>query len=417
MWVFEKLSQSMETIPLELRHYLRRNEKDVSLPSKGSLSHHLHSNVLTPDTIPEFCLPPRLRKRSPPLEAEAASPHLHRRLQMPSSSTRAKTKDAKGKDGDASVAWKATKKPLPFCAEGYGLAGVHESPNTRRKESLFHSKCPIYTFDRSLPTPLPRPAKATNLPKKTSSGVFPLFPFKSVSETESTGRETPSSTESSPLSSAYTAKSSLYFPPGSRRLKGAMSCPSLNDRRLDRGKWETVGLSLTKLPGSFPTLKGSSATLAPPVLVVPLDVVKCQEAHRHEHVLPLQGRGKVRLFAEQSTFSANTSPFLSTVRVFVGSVEGLWNETERQHLNCAVNLSLTPGKLQQQKSATISNCRRPVFNEDFFFTELSGEDLLELQLRLKVVYKPAAGSLRRGTVIGMTTEPLFQLLHKTHCVV
>ncbi|XP_037339074.2 C2 calcium-dependent domain-containing protein 4C [Pungitius pungitius] len=415
MWVFEKISQNVESIPLKLSHYLGKNEEDVSNSSEGRLSYHLHRNILSPDTIPEFCLPPRLRKRSPLPEAETASPHLRCRLQMPRSSTSsntpqdAKTKDGQRKDGDASVVWKATKKPLPFCAEGYGLAGIHESPNTRRKESLFHSKCPIYTFDRSLPTPLPRPPKATNLPKKTSSGVFPLFSFKSASETASTGRETPSSSKSSALSSVYTAKSSLYFPPGSRQLKGATSCPSLNDGRLDKGKWERVGLSLTKLPGSSPSLKGSSATLASPVLL-PLDVLKCQETHQHEHVLPLQGRGKVRLFAEQSTSSTNTSPFLSTVRVFVVSVEGLWDDTDRQNLSCAVNLSLTPGKLQQQKSATISNCRSPVFNEDFFFTELSREDLLELQLRLKVVCKPAAGALRGGTVIGMTTEPLFQLL-------
>ncbi|KAL6114113.1 uncharacterized protein ACO6RY_04965 [Pungitius sinensis] len=416
MWVFEKISQNMESIPLKLSHCLGKNEEDVFISSEGRLSYHLHRNILSPDTIPEFCLPPRLCKRSPLPEAETASPHLHRRLQMPRSSTSshttqdAKTKDGQRKDGDASVAWKATKKPLPFCAEGYGLAGIHESPNTRRKESLFHSKGPIYTFDRSLPTPLPRLAKATNLPKKTSSGVFPLFSFKSTSETASTGRETPSSSKSSALSSVYTAKSSLYFPPGSRQLKGATSCPSLNDRRLDRGKWERVGLSLTKLAGSSRSLKGSSATLASPVLLLPLDVLKCQETHQHEHVLPLRGRGKVRLFAEHSTSSTNTSPFLSTVRVFVVSVEGLWDDTDRQNLSCAVNLSLTPGKLQQQKSATISNCRSPVFNEDFFFTDLSREDLLELQLRLKVVHKPAAGALRRGTVIGMTTEPLFQLL-------
>ncbi|KAM8885369.1 C2 calcium-dependent domain-containing protein 4C [Spinachia spinachia] len=403
MWVFEKISQSMESLPVELSHYL--GKEDVSLSSKGSVSYSLHSNILTPDTIPEFCLPPRLCKRSPLPGAETASAHLDPQLQMPSSSTSSNsTQDAKRKNGDASVAWKATKKPLPFCAEGYGLAGIHESPNIRRKESLFHSKRPIYTFDRSLPTPLPRIAKATNLPKKTSSGVFPF-----LSKTASTGRETSSFSKSSPLSSVHTAKSSLYFPPGNRQLKGATSCPSLNDRKLDRGTWEKVGFSLTKLPGSFSSLKGGSATLAPPVLF-PLDVVKRQETHQHEHVLPLHGRGKVRLFAEQSTFSTNTSPFLSTVRVFVVSVEGLWDDAERQNLNCAVNLSLTPGKLQQQKSATIRNCRSPVFNEDFFFTELSGEDLLGLQLRLKVVYKPAAGALRRGTVIGMTTKPLFQLL-------
>ncbi|XP_054467756.1 C2 calcium-dependent domain-containing protein 4C [Anoplopoma fimbria] len=410
MWVFEKIRESMENIPLELSRYLAKSEEDIFPSSKASLSYYLHNNILTPDKIPEFCLPPKLCKRSPLLEAETVSPYLHLQYHMPKSSTSyVKTKDVKMKNGDASMAWKATKKPLPFSAEAYGLAGIYESPNTRRKESLFHSKCPLYIFDRSLPTAAPRLAKVTNLPKKTLSGFFPLFSSKSLSDTGSTGSETPSSSDSSPLSSPYSAKSSLYFPPGSSRLKGATSCPSLNDRRVDRGRWKRGGLSLTNSPSSPPSLKGSSDSLAPPVLL-PLDVLQCQEGLQHEHVLPLQGRGKVRVFAEHSTFSTNTFPSLSTVRVRVVSVEGLWEDTDRRTLNCAVNLCLTPGKLQQQTSATIRNSSSPVFNEEFFFTELSREDLLELQLRLKVVYKPAAVTLRRETVIGETTKPLSQLL-------
>ncbi|XP_068460531.1 C2 calcium-dependent domain-containing protein 4C [Clinocottus analis] len=410
MWMFDKIRESVESVPLDLSRYLGKSEEDICLSSKASLSHHLHNNILTPDKIPEFCLPPRLHKRSPLLEAETALPHRHGHYQSSTSSntTHVKTTDMKTKTEDASMAWKATKKPLPFSAEGYGLAGIYESPNTRRKESLFHSKCPVYMFDRSLPTAAPRLAEVTHLPKKTLSGFFPLFSSKSLSETGSTGSETPSSSDSSPLSSPYSAKSSLYFPPGSSRLKGAMSCPSLNDRRVDGERRKRGWLSLTNSSSSPPSLKGSSVTLAPPVLS-PLDVLHCQEILQHEHVLPLQGRGKVRLFAEHSTVSTSTFPSLSTVRVLVVSVEGLW-DTDRRTLNCAVNLCLTPGKLQQQESAIIRNCRSPVFNEDFFFTELTREDLLTLQLWLKVMYKPATGTLRRGTVIGVTTKPLSQLL-------
>ncbi|XP_029296057.1 C2 calcium-dependent domain-containing protein 4C [Cottoperca gobio] len=414
MWVFGKLRESMESIPLELSRYMGKSEEDIFFSSKASLSHNLHTNILTPDKIPEFCLPPRLRKRSPLLEAETTAPSLLQKKQTPKSSTSSnttyiQTEDMKKNNDGVSMAWKATKKPLPFSAEGYGLTGIYESPNTRRKESLFHSKCPVYMFDRSLPTAAPRLAKVTNLPKKTLSGLLPLFSSKSLSETGSTGSETPSSSDSSPLSSPYSAKCSLYFPQGSGRLKGASSCPSLIGRRVDKGKWKRGGLSLTTSPSSPPSLKGSSLTLAPPILF-PLDVLQCQERLQHEHVLTLQGRGKVRLFAEHTTFSTNTFSSFSTVRVRVASVEGLWDESDRRTLNCAVNLCLTPGKLQQQESVTIRNCRSPVFKEDFFFTELSREDLLELQLRLKVVGKPAAGALRRGTVIGAITKPLSQLL-------
>ncbi|XP_039659093.1 C2 calcium-dependent domain-containing protein 4C [Perca fluviatilis] len=416
MWVFGKIRESMESIPLELSRYMGKSEEDIFLSSKASLSRNLHINILTPDKIPEFCLPPRLCKRSPLLEAKTMAPYLDHQNQMPESSTSSntthvKTKDVKTKNSDASMAWKATKKPLPFSAEGYGLAGIYESPNTRRKESLFHSVGPVYMYDRSS-TAAPRLAKVTNLPNKTFislSGFLPLFSSKNISKTGSTGSETPSSSDSSPLSSPYSAKSSLYFPSGDGHLKGAISCPSLIDSRENRGRWKRGLLSLTNSPSSPPSLEGSSLTLAPPVLF-PLDVLQCQERLQHEQILPLPGHGKVRLFAEHITFSTNTFPSLSTVRVRVVSVEGQWDDTDRRTLNCAVNLCLTPGKLQQQESSTIRNCRNPVFNEDFFFTELRREDLQELKLRLKVVDKPAAGTLRRGTVIGVITKPLSQLL-------
>lgn len=409
MWILGKIRESMESLPLELSRYMGKSEEDIFLSSKAGLSYNLHNNILTPDKIPEFSLPPRLCKRSPLLEADTVAPYLHGQNQIPKSSTSSNTtreaKDVTTKNDDALVAGKATKKPLPFSAEGYGLAGIYESPNTRRKESLFHSKCPAYTFDRSNTTAAPRLAKESNLAKKTLSGFLPHLLRKQLSKTESTESETPSS---SPLSSPYSAKSSPYIPSGSGRLRGATSCPSLIDSRENRGRWKRGGLSLTTSPSCPPSLEGSSLTLAPPVLF-PLEVLQCQERIQQEHILPLQSHVKVCLFAEQ-TIGTNTFSSLSTVRIRVVSVDGLWEDADRRTPNCAVNLCLTPGKLQQQESTTIRNGHSSVFNEDFFFTELSREDLLELQLRLRVVNKPAAGTLRRGKVIGVITKPLSQLL-------
>lgn len=408
MWVLEKIRESMESLPQELSRYIGKNEEDTLFPSKASLSRNLHNNVLTPDMIPEFCLPPRLRRQSPLLEAEEKPLFVFGQNQIPKSrqisDTHVKTKDVKTKNGDTSMAWKATKKPLPFSAESYGLGGIYESPNTRRKESLFHSKRPVYLLDRNMPTAAPRLAKETNLPKKTLSGFLPVFLCKSMSETES---ETPSSSDSSPLSSPYCVKSSLYVSSSSGRLKGTVSCPSLIDSKAGRRKWKR-GDSTASL-SSPSSLEENSANLTPPALL-PMDALQCQERLQREHVLPLQGHGRVRLSAEHTKFSGRSSSSLSTVRVRVVSVEGLWSDTDRQTLNCAVSLCLTPGKLQQQESATIRNCRSPVFNEDFYFTELSQKDLMEMQLRLKVVHKAAAGTLRRGKVMGVITKPLSQLL-------
>nr|XP_046242349.1 C2 calcium-dependent domain-containing protein 4C [Scatophagus argus] len=405
MWVLGKLRESMESIPLELSRYVGKSEEDICLSSS------LHNNILTPDKIPEFCLPPRLCKRSLLLEPDPAARHLHSQNQVPKTRTSSNTtqdeeEDVKKRNGDASVALKTTKKPLPFSAEGYGLAGVYESPNTRRKESLFHSKCSLYVFERSNATATPMPAKEANTFKKTLSGFLPPFLCKSLSETATTESKINSSSNSSPMRSPHSAKSSPYIPTGSGRLKGATSCPSLIGSKEKRERWKRGGL--TTYPSCPPSFDGSSFDLVPPV-IFPLDVLQCQKRLQREHVLLLQGRGKVRLFAEHATFSSTWSSFF-TVRVHVVSVEGIWAAADRRSLNCAVNLCLTPGKLQRQESATIRNCRSPVFNEDFFFTELSREDLLELQLKLRVVNKPAAGALRRGTVIGAITKPLSQLL-------
>ncbi|XP_029137604.1 C2 calcium-dependent domain-containing protein 4C [Labrus bergylta] len=399
MWFIGKIRESMESIPLELSRYMEKSEED----SKASLTHNLPNNILTPDKIPEFCLPPRLCKRNLLQEVEtmASLQHSQTPKSSTSSSNATRKEDMKKKHGEASAALQR-KKPLPFSAEAYGLVGMYERPNTRRKESLFHhSKCPAYMLDRSVP---PKLSEEKYQQKKTSSGFLPLFLCKSLSETGSTESETHSSSDSSPLSSPYSAKSSLYR----GRLKGATSCPSLIDNREDRGRWKRkMGfLSLTTSPSSPPKLEGGFLASAPSV-PFPLH-------DQREHLLSLNGRGKVHLLAELTTSSPSNNSYFSTVRIRVMSVEGIYNQTDRRALNCALSLCLTPGMLQQQESTSIRNCRSPVFNEDFFFSKLSREDLVELQLRLKVMDKPAAAAQRRGVVIGLITTPLSQLLDLKH---
>ncbi|XP_043967612.1 C2 calcium-dependent domain-containing protein 4C [Gambusia affinis] len=397
MWVLGKIRESMESIPLELNCYIGKNNEDAFFSTKASLSQKLHTNIITPDNIPEFCLPPRLFKRQPMLETEMnqLQQDTHQQTQKSRPSFKVKMKNMKEKSEDPLASQKAPRKPLPFSAECYGLAGIYESPNTRRKESLFHSKRPVYVFERCVSATKPSQVKKTLPLKKTFSGFFPLFVSKSFSEAASVEAETPSSAKS--------------FPSRSRCLKETVSCPSLIDSMEKSKKPKKLGLSLpTSSCRQLPSDK-NPPTLSPPVLH-PLDLLHCQERLQHEHVLPLQGQGKVRLSTEHTTFSNGASSISFTIRVRVMSVEGLLDGSERQTLNCAVSLCLMPGKLQHQESATIRSCRRPVFNEDFYFTELSHKDLMELQLQLKVVVKTAEGALRRGTVIGMICKPLSKLV-------
>lgn len=393
----------MESIPLELSCGMRRSGEDDLLLTKTSLPHNLHRNILTPDKIPDFCLPPRLCKRSSVLNFGTTSPNLQGDHQI-TRGTNVKPKDLETQTGDESV---TAKNHVPFSAEGYGLAGIYEGLNTRRKESLFHTSCPVYMFDRGISPAAPSQAKETNMGKKTFSGFLPLFSCKSLSETGRTEKEAPSSRDSTPFSSPYSSTCSLFIPSTDGCLKGATSCPSLIDSRDDGKRWKSLGLRLTTSSSNPICLERNSLLVSPPVRF-PVDVP--QEQFQHEHVLPLRGRGKIRLSAEHATFPTNRLSSLSTVRVCVVSVEGLQDDIEQRTLNCAVSVCLTPGKLQPQRSATIRNCRSPVFNADFFFTELSTKDLLQLMLKVKVVDKSSAGSLRRGRVIGVIIKPLSQLL-------
>lgn len=366
MWVLEKIKESVDKLPLELSR-MGRSTEEMFRSSDASFRYRLHSNVLTPDKIPEFCLPPRLCKRSP-LRADAMASCLQdqNRSSRIGASSNTTLEDPEMKNGDAV---KPSKKPLPFSAEAYGLAGMSGSANTRRKESLFLSKCPVYVFDRSNAAAASRASREAKKP-----------------------------------SSPHCAKSFPCSSSGKGFLRGASSCPSLIDSRGDIGKRKLDSLSLISSPSCPPSLQGSSLTLVPPVFFPP-DVLRSQESLQQKHSLALQGRIKVHLVAER-IISANPVSSLSTVRVHVESVKR--DDDDQQALNCAVHLCLIPGKIQQRESATSTDS---VFNEDFFFTGLSGEDVLELQLRIRVLNKPAAGTFSKRKVIGVITKPLSQLLN------
>ncbi|KAJ8005979.1 hypothetical protein DPEC_G00123510 [Dallia pectoralis] len=294
---------------------------------------------------------------------------------------------------------------------------MNESPNTRRKESLFHCKSTVYTLDRSLLGHSTTEARDEN-----------QWKTRGWSGAGSTESDTPSSNGSSPLGfpqliryhSAFSPSIIVVMEDGSPGLQldsasrcplgleAASSFPVVNPRR-GRGAVSPVNSSFRIDPcSSHPPVVNA---MAPPVLF-PLDLLHSHERLQKEHVLPLPGgHGRVRFSVE---YTSPATP-LSTVRVRVVSVEGLadrgdrGDRGERGPLHCNLSLSLSPGKLQKQDSATVGNCRSLLFNEDLFFSELSRDSLDVLRLRLKVSDK--ASALRRGLVIGVIiTEPLAQLL-------
>ncbi|XP_060736972.1 C2 calcium-dependent domain-containing protein 4C [Tachysurus vachellii] len=378
MWILRKVQESAENFPTEISRLVGKSSDEIS--AKANLLNKIHRNVLTPDKIPDFFLPPKLSRCS--LVAvegivsrcfDETGTNFNQTIKTNSGITTKvlKTDINKG----ATVAMRGQIKPIPFSLKNYE-SGFFESPNTRRKESLFHSAFSSYTLERVTNRVMP-------------SIKLPSITLLKVGSLES---DTSSSADSSPHSSPLPIRS-IHETHLSKEslLKHDLLCTKNKDDKIKFTRDTNVAQP--------------ASTLAPP-LQFPLDMLHCQERLHSEHVLLLPRRGCVRLSASL----ANMDGDLSTVRIRVISVEELREPGDPRPLHCGLTLSLSPGKLQRQHSAIIRNSRNPVFNEDFFFTEPEGEEkgLKNFAVRVKVLEKNT--SLGRASVLGVIIKPLTELL-------
>lgn len=386
MWILQKVQAGAESLPMQINHLISKNKEEIS--AKTSIFNKLHSNVLTPDKIPEFFLPPKLTKRCLMADTEKIVQCLNEEKKVSISSA----KTSLSRHGTAqSLRASLTKstaalnklKPIPYSLKCYE-SGLFESPNTRRKESLFHSALTGYTLER--------------MTIKT-----PKFSCRAVLNMASTESDTPSA-DSSPYSTPppirredFTNEQSLSEDPVQQDI-----CAS----KYEKNKFHSTPDKKLKVYPRAKVIQTSHCTKLAPPIQFPLDMLHCQERFHQEHVLPLPQRGRVRI----SAFRSSAARCSTTIRIRVVSVEGLRDPGDPRPLTCSLTLSLTPGKLQRQHSAIIRNCRNPVFNEDFFFQEPEEQQgsLGDLALRLKVLDK--ASGLGRGVVLGIVIKPLCQLL-------
>ncbi|XP_058244989.1 C2 calcium-dependent domain-containing protein 4C [Hemibagrus wyckioides] len=371
MWILRKVQESAENFPVEISRLVGKSSDEIS--AKANLLNKLHSNVLTPEKIPDFFLPPKLSRRSL-VAVEGIVSHCFEENGSQTSETNSDTTTKvlkTDKNKGTTAAMRGHIKPIPFSLKNYE-SGFFESPNTRRKESLFHSALSSYTLERM------------------TNRVVPKLPSITLLKVGSVESDTSSSADSSPHSSPLPIRSKRETHSSKESLlKDDLLCSKNTETKMTRD-------SHVAQPAS---------TLAPP-LQFPLDMLHCQERLHSEHVLLLPCRGCIRLSASR----ANMDGDLSTVRIRVISIEDLREPGDPRPLHCGLTLSLSPGKLQRQHSAIIRNCRNPVFNEDFFFTEPDGEEkrLRNLAVRVKVLEKNS--SLGRASVLGVIIKPLTELL-------
>ncbi|XP_070271677.1 C2 calcium-dependent domain-containing protein 4C [Myotis yumanensis] len=388
--------------------------------SKGPL----YSNVLTPDKIPDFFIPPKLpaspaepegpaepgpaaeptpaaasprrAPRSPRLPAKlaaesksllkAATRHV---IQIESAEDWPAEEAATNADPQAQGAMSLPS--VPKAHTSYGFATLAESPHTRRKESLFHSE---HGALAQVGSPGARRRKGGGKANggdgaSREAGGALMSPSRYFSGGES---DTGSSAESSPFGSPLLSRSVSL-------LKGFAQDSQAKVSQLKHSVGRHGSLSADdSTPDTSPGARRRHTRRAAPEP----GGAEPGPVPRAEHAVRMGPRGSVRLLAEYEAAQAR-------LRVRLLAAEGLYDHLcDARSINCCVGLCLVPGKLQKQRSTIIKNSRHPVFNEDFFFDGLGPASARKLALRIKVVNK--GSSLKRDTLLGEKELPLTSLL-------
>uniref|UniRef100_W5NM84 C2 calcium dependent domain containing 4C n=1 Tax=Lepisosteus oculatus TaxID=7918 RepID=W5NM84_LEPOC len=431
MWLLEKIRGSVEgNVP---RHG-EAADKQGKAP--------VYSNVLTPDKIPDFFIPPKLVCCPPEAEADVKPKSS---LRVSSSEQAIGTRKPQGSPrlgsklaGDAKSLLKAanrhiiqietadevvagdpgdldtnadpqsqTAMSLPYVPKtqtSYGFATLMESPHTRRKESLFHT-------DHTSPVTSPSSQRKKAAGKANGEGHHlnpPDFnmavanPYRYFSGGES---DTCSSAESSPFSSPLLSRSASLLKLFTHETQAKVAKAKHTFARhssLSTDECSSADTSPNvqrriRCPTPPPPTGGGAGHMAGG-----LDHLHAQDRLHWEHTLALHKGGTLRLSADYDAGAAR-------LRIRVIAAEDLYDKLfDIKSINCCVALYLNPGKLQKQRSTIIKNSRNPVFNEDFFFDAVPCVQIKNLAVKIKVVNKGT--SLKRDTLLGEQEIPLAKLL-------
>uniref|UniRef100_A0A8B9DRV5 C2 domain-containing protein n=1 Tax=Anser cygnoides TaxID=8845 RepID=A0A8B9DRV5_ANSCY len=359
MWFLEKIRASHENRSLPCPAFLGLPPGQNVL-EKGHLGAAAFPNVLTPDRIPEFCIPPRL---IPTLEEESTNsdPQSQAALSLPH---------------------------FPRAPTSYGFCTLLESPHTRRKESIFHGD---------------------------TCGALPglMLPRSRANTFSGKGNiDTASSSDSSPFSSPLLSRS----PPKPCSLVKTRSQEGLLCRALKAKNKSSMARN-----NSLSTEESSSTDNSPSAIrrasegllaarsfsmscspIFPLDLTHSRERLLGESTVVMDKGGMLRLSAEYCSENER-------LRIRLISAEGLYDDSvDPKNINCCITFSLVPGKTQKQRSTVIKRSRNPIFNEDFFFDGVTEEELHSLSVRMKATNKGC--SMKRDYTLGERELSLTSML-------
>nr|XP_041574289.1 C2 calcium-dependent domain-containing protein 4C isoform X2 [Taeniopygia guttata]XP_041574290.1 C2 calcium-dependent domain-containing protein 4C isoform X2 [Taeniopygia guttata] len=430
MWLLEKIRASHENGNLPSSSFLGLPQGQ-NLPEKAQLRAAAFPNVITPDRIPEFCIPPRLTSSGSikgsgfhqdhsSVDAALASdyspsscPHL---IQVESVEEEISALEEESTNADPQSQAALSLPHFPRAPTSYGFCTLLESPHTRRKESIFHgdprgalpslklsrSRANTFSGKGSMSNPIAISFASVRLPPK----------HLSLHRQGACDSDTASSSDSSPFSSPLLSRS----PPRPCSLIKAQSQEGLLCRALkDKSKY------IMPRNNSLSTEESSSTDNSPSAIrrasegllgiqsfstsyspMFPVDLTCSRERLVGESTVVMDKGGVLRLSAEYCSENER-------LRIRLISAEGLYDDSvEPKTINCCISFSLVPGKTQKQKSTVIKRSRNPIFNEDFFFDGIAEEDLYSLSVRMKATNKGC--SMKRDYTLGERELSLMSML-------
>ncbi|KAG9489637.1 hypothetical protein GDO78_005539 [Eleutherodactylus coqui] len=374
--------------------------------------HPTYTNVLTPDSIPEFFIPPRHQTQKelslnpkylsipdlsmPVFEAVRPSWFETHTIQVDSVED---TLEEENTNADPQSQAALSLPHLPKTQTCYGFCTLLESPNTRRKESLFHNDPvnPAILLPRSRSNTI----SCRGISAPNCCSTLKLQPLKRSGTLDS---DTTSSTDSSPFSS-----------PLLHRSLPMMLLKAFNqDNKLYRTL--KVGYKSSALRNSSVSTDEDSSTDSSPCVTrrasqewayhSPADfntgLLLSPGQFPIDNAVTLDTGGILRLSTEYR-------PENLRLRIRLVSVEGLYKQSvDPKNISCYISLSLVPGKNQKQRSTLIRGSRNPIFNEDFFFEGLEPQDLLQKTLKIKAINRGCG--IRRENILGISKLYLLNVL-------
>ncbi|XP_043844971.1 C2 calcium-dependent domain-containing protein 4A-like [Dromiciops gliroides] len=402
-------------------------------------------NVLTPGRIPAFCIPPRLPSHTvpafQPLGASTSTPRRctvepdmwpHSRNSSSSTGEELRSELVRAREHPDLTDWDPRSQAalslphLPRQPTSYGFCALLESPNTRRKESLFLGGSAAAAAFLLQP---PRPRAHTYCGSSGTSGSsgtkasYNPRGRRGAPDDPDTAASSSSSASSSPCASplpqevpAPRSRSRQRYrrllrapdallgralrASGSRVLARARSVSSAED---DDEDYDDVGdAGRVSVPATCQP--GSAQVPAPSRSPSPSPLGPRQERLEVESTVALGHDGGALHLATEYC------PVSRRLRIRLLRAEGLYSgAAEPGAIGCRVSVTLVPpGKTRKQRSAVVRRSRNPVFNEDFFFDGLSEDDLRRTAVKVKAENK--GRGLERDRLLGRGELELSSIL-------